>query len=402
MYVLANLGKGVPDDACFKTTVTELRKKTFRRMFNIPSDQQMSQMMGNLQQLQTRQQQFLEMVGNFQRARLQRKQRELIEDQMTATALDSHERQLVAQLFQRSNISQFIGKLAEEQPDLIRQQLKSNDPLARLLVLLMISQRRLHLEKELIACLNDPHPALREVAHKALVRVARGTDFGPLPGFSQSGIAHSTEKWRHWLALQSGESSKTVAPIAGAATAKPGNLDPDKALKFLLDHGNRELQTVPPAVTQLCDDLVKAKGDEQMSILARLRDAKGIDNTDALALAIPKLSAGAAQREARDALAQRLTRMTAKTLRDKLQDDSVEVRRAAALACGRKKADEHIPDLLQLLDDPEVAVIQAARKALMELTGEDFGPTEEAGRKGRASAAADWRKWYEEHPRESK
>ncbi|HEY7313263.1 MAG TPA: HEAT repeat domain-containing protein [Gemmataceae bacterium] len=236
------------------------------------------------------------------------------------------------------------------------------------------------------------------MAHIALVRVARGTDFGPIPGSAQSGIARSIEKWQHWLALQNGESPDSLGKgDAIAAAGESGKIDPAKAVNLVLDHGNRELQTALPAVTQLCDELIKAKGDEQMSVLARLRDDKGVDNTDALALAIPKLSAGAAQREARDALAQRLTRMTAKTLRDKLQDDAVEVRRAAALACGRKNATEHIPDLLQLLDDPEVAVIQAARTALKELTGEDFGPTEEAGRRGRTSAAAAWRKWWKEH-----
>jgi HEAT repeat protein len=88
------------------------------------------------------------------------------------------------------------------------------------------------------------------------------------------------------------------------------------------------------------------------------------------------------QYQARDALAQRMTRMKTTTLRDRLQDDNVDVRRAAALACGRKKEVEHIPELLQLLDDPEPPVIQAARKALKELTGEDFGPDEEAGTRG--------------------
>ncbi len=89
--------------------------------------------------------------------------------------------------------------------------------------------------------------------------------------------------------------------------------------------------------------------------------------------------------------------MKATTLRDKLQDDNVDVRRAAALACGIKKEAEHIPELLQLLDDPERPVIQAARKSLKELTGEDFGPDEEAGRDGRTRAAAAWRKWWKEH-----
>ncbi|HEY7153537.1 MAG TPA: HEAT repeat domain-containing protein [Gemmataceae bacterium] len=338
-----------------------------------------------------------------QLAPLQRAQRDLLEEQLMPALLDLRERKLANLLFQQSSMNVFVGKLSKENPDQLRKELASEDPLVRLLVILTIGRRHLHMEKELIECLNDPYPPIRGIAHEVLVRIARATDFGPIPGSSQTGVTRSIEKWRHWLALQHGYSpDTTVAGEAIAVAGKENKVDPAKAVHLVLDHGNRELQTVSSEATHLCDELVKAKGDEQMSVLARLRDAKGIDNTDALALAIPKLSMGAAQREARDALARRLTRMTAATLRDKLQEDAVEVRRAAALACGRKKATEHIPDLLQLLDDPEVAVIQAARTALKELTGEDFGPDVEAGRRGRASAAAAWRKWWKEHTSEPK
>jgi hypothetical protein len=66
------------------------------------------------------------------------------------------------------------------------------------------------------------------------------------------------------------------------------------------------------------------------------------------------------------------------------------------LACGRKIAKEHIGELLQLLVDPEMAVIQSARVALTELSGEDFGPSSDADRRGRAEAVAAWRQWWKE------
>ncbi|MHB1422264.1 MAG: HEAT repeat domain-containing protein [Gemmataceae bacterium] len=87
--------------------------------------------------------------------------------------------------------------------------------------------------------------------------------------------------------------------------------------------------------------------------------------------------------------------MTPATLRDKLQDDNVEVRCAAALACGRKNSKEVMPDLLQLLDDPEMDVIQTARIVLTELSNQDFGPKSDAERRGRTEAAA-WREWWKE------
>jgi HEAT repeat protein len=132
-------------------------------------------------------------------------------------------------------------------------------------------------------------------------------------------------------------------------------------------------------------------------VLARLRDTKGVEHTDALVLAIPKLE-GSARHAARQALAQRLTRMTAATLRTMLQDDDAEVRRAAAVACGRKKAAEHVPDLLPLLDDPEVEVVQTARAALRALSGEDFGPDEDAEPAVKARAVTAWREWWRKQP----
>jgi HEAT repeat protein len=88
--------------------------------------------------------------------------------------------------------------------------------------------------------------------------------------------------------------------------------------------------------------------------------------------------------------------MTATALREKLQDDDLEVRCASALACGRKVAKEYISDLLQLMDDPEMDVILSARVALSELTGEDFGPTSDSDRHSCAEAADAWRNWWKE------
>jgi hypothetical protein len=84
-------------------------------------------------------------------------------------------------------------------------------------------------------------------------------------------------------------------------------------------------------------------------------------------------------------------------MRDKLQDDNVEVRCAAALACGCQKAKEYIADLLRLLDDAEMEVVQSARAALTELTGEDFGPSSDADHRHRGESAP-WRKWWKQRP----
>lgn len=44
-----------------------------------------------------------------------------------------------------------------------------------------------------------------------------------------------------------------------------------------------------------------------------------------------------------------------------------------------------------------MTVIQAARRALKELTGQGFGPDEGADRRARARDADAWRKWWKEN-----
>ena len=55
--------------------------------------------------------------------------------------------------------------------------------------------------------------------------------------------------------------------------------------------------------------------------------------------------------------------MTADTLRGKLKDDDAEIRRAAAVACAMKDEKSFVPDLIEILDDPEPIVSRAAMAA---------------------------------------
>lgn len=120
--------------------------------------------------------------------------------------------------------------------------------------------------------------------------------------------------------------------------------------------------------------LVTAKPDRQEQLLAKYRDAKGLVYTQALACAVPGLPE-AAREKAREVLGERLARMTPATLRDKLQDDDPEVRRAAVDACARRAEASLVPDLLGLLDDPEPLVARLAEEGLRSLTGQELeGP----------------------------
>jgi hypothetical protein len=144
---------------------------------------------------------------------------------------------------------------------------------------------------------------------------------------------------------------------------------------------------------QLVRELLTASAERQVAILAELRDGKGPEFTDALAHVIPKLD-GDIQKKARDALAERLARMTSATIRAKLKDAAAEVRRASALACAMKEDRAAIPDLIATLDDKDPWVVRAAAVGLRSLTGQDFGPSATATAEERTKAVAAWKAWW--------
>jgi hypothetical protein len=139
--------------------------------------------------------------------------------------------------------------------------------------------------------------------------------------------------------------------------------------------------------------LIQAAPEQQARLLSEYKDAKGVAYTQALAAAIPQLGKNQ-QGKARDALAERLMRMTAATLSARLKDSDAEMRAAAARACAGKMDAIHIPDLIELLADSEPRVARSARTALKYLSGgEDFGPGPEATPAERDRAIAAWKTW---------
>ncbi len=142
--------------------------------------------------------------------------------------------------------------------------------------------------------------------------------------------------------------------------------------------------------------LAAAEGAKQEQALKELRDNKGAAFTQALAHAIPQLE-GDSLKKAREALAERMSRMTSATLGVKLDDDDPEVRRAAALAVAMKEDKSHTYKLIELLSDSEPTVTHAAHAALKSLSNEDFGPAKGATREERLKAILAWKAWWGKH-----
>jgi hypothetical protein len=148
------------------------------------------------------------------------------------------------------------------------------------------------------------------------------------------------------------------------------------------------------AAGKVTADLLRAAGGADWTkALEAVRDGKGADYTTGLVAAVHRLD-GDKKRAARDALAERLTRMSAETLRGMMTNTDAELRRGAVLAAAMRDDKDHVPDLIGRITDAEELVVRAARAGLRSLTEQDFGPQPDASAADRTQAAAAWRAWW--------
>jgi hypothetical protein len=187
-----------------------------------------------------------------------------------------------------------------------------------------------------------------------------------------------------------------VALRSGGVGGKGVKRIRDLAISTQAPERDRRGPAVGGEAARLANALVSAPAARQEQLVSKYQESKGGVYTQALAAAIRQLD-GPAKAKARDALAERLVRMTSPTLREKLKDDDPEVRGAAALACGMKRELHHVPDLIPLLKDPQRRVMRAAHLALKTLTDKDFGPGRDATPADGEKAMAAWTAWWKKH-----
>jgi hypothetical protein len=259
-----------------------------------------------------------------------------------------------------------LEELAKGDRNVLKIGLADPNPLFRLTAVQAIGRRRLHMEKDLLACLSDAEPLIRAAAHQALVRLARGTDFGPKPAAGKLEQSRALRSWKTWLARQDDpEATTDAAP-----------LDPEEA-----------------EAARWAVELVQAPREKEEVVLQRLRSAPEPQGTLALAAASAEAKSPR-QAKVRYVLAQRLAEQELDAVKKRLTDSDPEVRRAAAVAVGLKKAKQLIPETLKLLEDPDAGISQAARATLKLLTRRDFGPSPNANAIERSIAVGQWYRWW--------
>ena len=189
------------------------------------------------------------------------------------------------------------------------------------------------------------------------------------------------------MELRAGASGGTPAGGTGDPSAAPMPKTPGTGATKPLP------SPVEDEASKLASKLVLAPATDWSKALETMRDAKGGDYTKSLAIAIRRLD-GDRKKEAREALAERLTRMSAETLKAMTTSEDAELRRGAVLACAMKDDKVHVPDLIDRLTDDDDPVVRAAKAGLKSLTEQDFGPKAGATKDECKAAATAWRAWW--------
>lgn len=185
--------------------------------------------------------------------------------------------------------------------------------------------------------------------------------------------------------------SKVLKATAELDKLKPSDVKPDGPEKKAATSGGSEWSTLAKALVQaptakkveLIDDYVKSSGGKY---------------TLALAEAIPQLPE-AAQKRARDGLAERMARLKTESLRAYLGNDDPELRSAACFAVYMGDKSELVPELIKALEDPEQAVWVAAKASLKAIAKKDYGPKIGDSPAKRKEAADMWKAWWKTQPK---
>ena len=135
-----------------------------------------------------------------------------------------------------------------------------------------------------------------------------------------------------------------------------------------------------------------AKGKSLQALLIEVEKRTGPKAVELLARGIASPEPGVAKLS-QGLLAKNLQRQSAETLKSLLEHERREVRIAAAQATGARKL-RHGAELIALLQDGDPDVRQAARLALVQISGQDHGPAPSASIAERETAIARWRDWW--------
>jgi hypothetical protein len=173
--------------------------------------------------------------------------------------------------------------------------------------------------------------------------------------------------------------------------------DPNDGRAASSDSGTKSKRgdsTTGDGESALARSLLKANSTRQAALIKEYAEKRGSEYSLALAEAIPKLKS-AVQESAREALATRMSHLTSSNIREWLEYENAEIRRAAAIGTSiHQEAKSFVPDLIKILDDPEEIVWRGAALALRTITKKDYGPRKGDSDAERQKAKTEWETWW--------
>jgi hypothetical protein len=293
--------------------------------------------------------------------------------------------------------------MMDQKKEDLRAALSSERAEYRFMAAYVAGERRMPWTQDFIQLLTDPTDAVRQSARRGLIILSflalnpdeaslfeaagRTTppasiepdvcpvDFGPPSPATPAAQKKAVAQWIEWFAEK-----RPLAGRNGGHPRMPSEFEDDRESNHL------------------AAALLTATPERKAELATYYRDAEGSGYTESLAVAIAQSSLDDRD-PLRESLAARLARVTEETLRRQLEDRLSEVRRAAILELVRRQNKAYFERMTTMLLDSDPAVQRAARTALCQLSGQDFGPKQDATESERTLAVSKWRDWWKKQPR---
>jgi hypothetical protein len=105
---------------------------------------------------------------------------------------------------QRLAVDLLARQLSDLSTKALKKKLQDDRATVRCAAIGEASKRKLHWEADLIERLTDEDTSVRQAARQALVKLAKGPDFGPKADATESERKEAVRQWQAWLAKQDG------------------------------------------------------------------------------------------------------------------------------------------------------------------------------------------------------
>lgn len=224
-------------------------------------------------------------------------------------------------------------------------------------------------------------PAL--VIGRKLETILRSTNDTELLEFARENLGAGVTRSRHLGYIRELRVRCILWKRAAAERTAMLRTGPD-AQRFVTIKPLRQMTTA-----ELVEALRRAKGERLKAILRELARRDDDEAFDALAAAADGKETRALVAETLEDL---MARQSPEFIKRRLSDDRASVRALAARVCGEKGL-RFYKELIDLVIDIDADVRQAARGALVKLSGVDFGPQPDESIGGQDEAQRKWRAW---------